>query len=104
MQSTNHYNSHNLNRISTTPSRPDTPSKRAASKFETGRCDLYISRNSSFAGQLERAYEMLSDGDAIVLHGLGAACHRAVNVALQLQGRFADTLKVRTKKPHNPLR
>ena len=72
----------------------DHVEKRPAMKFSSSKNDVYINRNSAFPVQLERAYKLLNEGETIVIHGLGAAIHRAINIALQLQQRFADTLTV----------
>jgi ribonuclease P/MRP protein subunit RPP20 len=46
-------------------------------------------------GQLSRCEKLLNDGESdIVIHGLGAAVPRAVNLALQLKAKHLGTVEV----------
>ncbi|CAG8482996.1 6165_t:CDS:2 [Diversispora eburnea] len=49
--------------------------------------DIYVSRNSNFKGQLFRAKRLLlEDGHSpiIIIHGLGAAIQKSINLVLTL--------------------
>merc|ERR1711916_57363 len=51
-----------------------------------------------FASQLNRAQLLIDSGEReVFIHGLGAAVNRAINLALQLQRRNAETLEVSLK-------
>ena len=81
-------------------------SKRAPQRHATSERDIFINRNSPFNAQLARAEKLLArcggggvDGSSvIVVHGLGAAINRALNLALRLQQRSLKpiTLSVET--------
>eukprot|EP00731_Ephydatia_muelleri_P028723 Em0020g367a len=48
--------------------------------------DIYINRKTDFSVQLARSHKLLDQGcTELNIHGLGAAIHRAVNLALQLR-------------------
>eukprot|EP00050_Salpingoeca_kvevrii_P018444 m.74355 g.74355 ORF g.74355 m.74355 type:complete len:190 (+) comp8052_c2_seq1:135-704(+) len=90
-----------------------TLQKRAAPRGPHRPQDLYVSRSSSFAAQLERAKKLLdSDHREVCIHGLGAAINRAINLALQLEKFYAGaaTVHVETStvrliddlQPHSP--
>ncbi|EGD77173.1 hypothetical protein PTSG_07506 [Salpingoeca rosetta] len=67
--------------------------KRPAPKPRTSLTDVYIARNSAFEAQLARAMSLLESKEArVTLHGLGAAINRCINIALQLQEKFAGQL------------
>eukprot|EP01137_Pigoraptor_chileana_P030792 Opistho-2@17760 len=72
-------------------------SKRTPFRLPTRKNDLYITRNSEFAAQLDRAQKLLDSGlDEIFIHGLGAAINRAINLALRLQEHYKGTVQVST--------
>uniref|UniRef100_A0A0N5AQU6 Ribonuclease P protein subunit p20 n=1 Tax=Syphacia muris TaxID=451379 RepID=A0A0N5AQU6_9BILA len=69
--------------------------KRLPPKFSNDRNDVYITRNTSLESQKRRIQKMLDEKyDDVVLHGLGAAVSRTINLALQLQRRMADSVKL----------
>ncbi|VDD93939.1 unnamed protein product [Enterobius vermicularis] len=69
--------------------------KRLPPKFPKTKNDIYITRNTSLEGQKARIQKLLDEKfDEVVLHGLGAAVSRTINLALQLQRRLADTVKL----------
>lgn len=48
--------------------------------------DIYINRKTDFSTQLARSHKLLDQGcTELNIHGLGAAIHRAINLALQLR-------------------
>eukprot|EP01136_Pigoraptor_vietnamica_P028083 Opistho-1_new@85210 len=69
--------------------------KRAPLRLPNRKNDLYVTRNTEFPAQLDRAQKLLDAGfDEIFIHGLGAAINRAINLALRLQEQHKGTLSV----------
>ncbi|XP_072176534.1 ribonuclease P protein subunit p20-like [Diadema setosum] len=69
--------------------------KRQPRRLPKRSNDIYVTRKSNFAGQLERCEKLLDAGEAeIHIHGLGAAINRALNLALQLESRALGTLQL----------
>lgn len=69
--------------------------KRPPPRLQATKADIYIGRNSPFEAQLKRAQKMLDGGQAnIILHGLGAAINRCINLALRLQQIYANAIEV----------
>jgi len=65
--------------------------KRMPPRLQSTPHDIYIGRNSPFDAQLKRAQKLLDDGQQrIVLHGLGAAINRCINLALKIQHIYAQ--------------
>lgn len=59
--------------------------KRLPRKLPKRKTDVYITRKTDFASQLERAQKLLDSENEVYVHGLGAAINRAINLALQIQ-------------------
>uniref|UniRef100_K1RM62 Ribonuclease P protein subunit p20 n=1 Tax=Magallana gigas TaxID=29159 RepID=K1RM62_MAGGI len=59
--------------------------KRLPRKLPKRKTDVYITRKTDFACQLERAQKLLDSENEVYVHGLGAAINRAINLALQIQ-------------------
>ena len=51
--------------------------------------DVYINMNTNFSAQMKRCQQLLDNSetsvDSLVIHGLGKAINRAINMALQLK-------------------
>lgn len=65
--------------------------------------DIYVTNKSDFKGQLAQCFKLLDKGEnEIVLHGLGAAIPRTVNLALQIEGKCSGSyaLDVQTQTIH----
>ncbi|OZJ02399.1 hypothetical protein BZG36_04861 [Bifiguratus adelaidae] len=75
--------------------------KRTAQHAATKPNDIYVSRSSSFAGQLARGKKLfLEEGyKEITIHGLGASIERALSLSLAIQAVLHDqvTLLCHTK-------
>lgn len=55
-------------------------------------------RHTSLAGQRRRVQQLMdSHMDEVVLHGIGSAVSRTINLALQIQRKLADSLKLEIK-------
>lgn len=69
--------------------------KRLPPRLPRRSNDIYVTNKSNYQGQLSRCEKLLSDGESeIVIHGLGAAVPRAVNLALQLKTKHLGTVEV----------
>ncbi|VDM48777.1 unnamed protein product [Toxocara canis] len=66
-----------------------------------GRVDeqLYTCfRHTSMAAQRSRIQQLLdSDVDEVILHGIGSAVSRTVNLALQIQRKLANSVKLNVR-------
>ncbi|XP_077990920.1 ribonuclease P protein subunit p20-like [Glandiceps talaboti] len=57
--------------------------------------DVYVNRRTHFNVHLERCQKMFDSGyKEIVIHGLGAAINRAINLALQLKLQGMGTIEI----------
>ncbi|PNF43332.1 Ribonuclease P protein subunit p20, partial [Cryptotermes secundus] len=69
--------------------------KRLPPRLPRRNNDIYITNKSNYQGQLSRCEKLLNEGESdIVIHGLGAAVPRAVNLALQLKTKHLGTVEV----------
>lgn len=60
--------------------------------------DIYITNKSNFQGQLAHCEKLIENGEnEIILHGLGAAIPRTVNLALQLNEKLCGTFDMYTE-------
>ncbi|RKP27752.1 hypothetical protein SYNPS1DRAFT_20805 [Syncephalis pseudoplumigaleata] len=63
--------------------------KRAPQRPATKANDIYVTRKSSFRGQLARAKKLLASKesrfDTVIIHGLGAAIGRAIELATAVE-------------------
>ncbi|VBB25694.1 unnamed protein product [Acanthocheilonema viteae] len=72
--------------------------KNLPPQFSKRKNDIYITRHTSIAAQKARVIRLLDEKmDEVVLHGLGAAVSRTINVALQIQRKLVDTVKLDVK-------
>ncbi|CAI8051256.1 Ribonuclease P protein subunit p20 [Geodia barretti] len=73
----------------------DVRRKRPPKRLSQRPNDIYVNRNSDFSGQLARSHKLLDQGaQELFIHGLGAAIHRAINLALQLKETSSHSLEV----------
>lgn len=69
--------------------------KRLPPKWPRRKNDVYVTRKSHFAAQLERCQKLLDSGEQeLYIHGLGAAVSRAIHLALQLKRRLHGSIDV----------
>uniref|UniRef100_A0A0M3HUK9 Ribonuclease P n=1 Tax=Ascaris lumbricoides TaxID=6252 RepID=A0A0M3HUK9_ASCLU len=72
--------------------------KRLPPQYPKSKNDVYITRHTSLAGQRRRVQQLMdSHMDEVVLHGIGSAVSRTINLALQIQRKLADSLKLEIK-------
>ncbi|KAL1116606.1 hypothetical protein AAG570_005078 [Ranatra chinensis] len=63
--------------------------KRVPPRNSTKCNDVYITNKSDFKAQQSKCIKLIEGGETeIILHGLGAAVTRAINLALQLEEHF----------------
>jgi len=83
--------------------------KKNAPVHTRGINELYVDRTTPFPQQLERAWRVLTQGnlDHVVIHAIGPAMQRAINLALQLEARgegmFASNVTTHTVHLHDDL-
>jgi len=71
--------------------------KRLPRSFPRRDIDVYISRKTNFVQQLEKCKKLLQgEHEEVVIHGLGAAVNRAINLALQVKAVYGDTVELAT--------
>ncbi|VDN58361.1 unnamed protein product [Dracunculus medinensis] len=64
-------------------------------RFPRTKSDIYITRHTSIGAQKARIEKLLDNKfNSVTLHGLGAAVNRTVNVALQIQRKLVDSVKL----------
>lgn len=69
--------------------------KRQPRRLPKRKNDIYVTRKSNFASQMEQCEKLFDGGEKeVYIHGLGAAINRALNIALQLESRSLGTLQV----------
>ncbi|MFH4978479.1 hypothetical protein AB6A40_005188 [Gnathostoma spinigerum] len=69
--------------------------KRLPPRFPRTESDVYITRNTSLVGQRARVQRLLDNKvDEVYLHGIGAAVSRTINLALQLQRKMNDSIRL----------
>ncbi|KAL8614705.1 hypothetical protein ACOMHN_057375 [Nucella lapillus] len=71
--------------------------KRLPARLPRRRNDVYVSRKTNFASQLQRSEKIINTEEEVFIHGLGSAVNRAINLALQLKERGLGTLEVDVK-------
>ncbi|KHN84527.1 Ribonuclease P protein subunit p20 [Toxocara canis] len=72
--------------------------KRLPSRYPKSKGDVYITRHTSMAAQRSRIQQLLdSDVDEVILHGIGSAVSRTVNLALQIQRKLANSVKLNVR-------
>ncbi|XP_041481420.1 ribonuclease P protein subunit p20-like [Lytechinus variegatus] len=69
--------------------------KRQPRRLPKRKNDIYVTRKSNFASQMEKCEKLFDGGEKeVFIHGLGAAINRALNIALQLETRSLGTLQI----------
>ncbi|XP_076318727.1 ribonuclease P protein subunit p20 isoform X2 [Tachypleus tridentatus] len=69
--------------------------KRPSRKYPKQRRDVYVNSKSSFKAQLEKCKKLLDSGETdICIHGMGGAVNCAVHLALVLQSKYLNTIKL----------
>ncbi|KAI1715398.1 rpp20 subunit of nuclear RNase MRP and P domain-containing protein [Ditylenchus destructor] len=69
--------------------------KRLPAKFHTSANDVYITRRTKTAAQFNKCKTLLDKkSDDIVIHALGNAINRALNLALMLENAMNNSVKV----------
>ncbi|XP_068673138.1 ribonuclease P protein subunit p20-like isoform X1 [Montipora foliosa] len=69
--------------------------KRQPQRKLKRRNDIYVNRKTDFAAHLERCQKSLDSSEQeVIIHGLGAAINRAMNLALQLEHKGQGTVEV----------
>uniref|UniRef100_A0A0R3RVX0 Ribonuclease P protein subunit p20 n=1 Tax=Elaeophora elaphi TaxID=1147741 RepID=A0A0R3RVX0_9BILA len=72
--------------------------KNLPPQFSKAKNDIYITRHTSIAAQKARAIRLLDEKmDEVVLHGLGRAVSQTIDVALQIQRKLVNTVKLDVK-------
>lgn len=56
--------------------------------------DVYVNNKTDFKAQLARCFKRLETQPFVVIHGLGAAAPKAINLALQLQLKSTIPLNI----------
>ncbi|XP_059165999.1 ribonuclease P protein subunit p20-like [Physella acuta] len=56
--------------------------------------DVYISDKTNFKAQENKCQELLDSGNEVIIHGLGKAVNRAINLTLQLKSKGLGTVQV----------
>lgn len=75
-----------------------TVRKRLPIKCPRRKNDIYVTRKTPFAAQLERCQKLLESGESeIFIHGLGAAVSRAIHLALQIKNKCKGSVDVDVK-------
>ncbi|KAF9929365.1 ribonucleases P/MRP protein subunit pop7 [Linnemannia zychae] len=73
--------------------------KRAPVRPQTLPTDIYVTNTSSYKGQLARAKKLLvEDGQPfIILHAMGAAIERAINLAMGINAACSNQVRCHTE-------
>lgn len=71
--------------------------KRLPPQLPRRQNDIYVNSKSKFVAQLKKCEKMLESGEPeLFIHGLGAAVHIAINLALQLQREWSLEVSAKT--------
>uniref|UniRef100_A0A0B7BT88 Ribonuclease P protein subunit p20 n=1 Tax=Arion vulgaris TaxID=1028688 RepID=A0A0B7BT88_9EUPU len=68
--------------------------KRIPPRFPQRPTDVYISEKTNFKAQESKCQKLLDSGNEVVIHGLGKAVNRAINLALQLKEKGLGTIQI----------
>lgn len=63
-------------------------------RYSTKPTDVYITEKTNFKVQDEKCQQILDTHGEVILHGLGKALNRTINLALQLQAKSAGTVQI----------
>ena len=56
--------------------------------------DVYVSEKTNFKAQESKCQKLLDKGNEVIIHGLGKAVNRAINLALQLKDKGVGTIQI----------
>ena len=71
--------------------------KRLPRQLPNRKNDIFVTKKTNFKAQMNRCQKLFDSGlNEVVIHGLGAAVNRAINLALQLQRNSMRTLEIAT--------
>lgn len=88
---------------------PELKVKKNAPVHSRGINELYVDNTQPFNQQLERAWRILDEGklDHVLVHGIGPAMQRVINLALQIKlrgnGMFDVSATTHTVHLHDDL-
>ena len=88
---------------------PELKVKKNAPVHSRGINELYVDNTQPFNQQLERAWRILDEGklDHVLVHGIGPAMQRVINLALQIKlrgnGMFDVSATTHTVQLHDDL-
>ncbi|XP_067138660.1 ribonuclease P protein subunit p20 [Centruroides vittatus] len=69
--------------------------KRLPRKLPKRKNDVYVNMKTNFKAQLNRCEKLINNGEnELYIHGLGNACNRAINLALQLKSNHVEIIEV----------
>ncbi|CAL1533860.1 unnamed protein product [Lymnaea stagnalis] len=68
--------------------------KRLPHRYPQRHNDVYISAKTNFKAQESKCLKLLDAGNEVVIHGLGRAVNRAINLALQLKSKGVGTVNL----------
>lgn len=68
--------------------------KRLPRRLPKRRNDVYVNMKTNFKAQLSRCEKLINNGEnELFIHGLGNACNRAINLALQLKHNHSEIIE-----------
>ncbi|XP_075211484.1 ribonuclease P protein subunit p20-like isoform X1 [Lycorma delicatula] len=71
--------------------------RRCPPRSSKGKNDIFVTNTSNFRGQFSQCMKLIDDGETeIIIHSLGAAIPKAINLALQLHEHLMGTFDVAT--------
>jgi len=56
--------------------------------------DVYVSEKTNFKAQESKCTKLLDQGNEVIIHGLGKAVNRAINLGLQLKDKGLGTVQL----------
>jgi len=56
--------------------------------------DVYVTDKTNFRAQESKCQKLLDQGNEVIIHGLGRAVHRAINLGLQLKDKGVGTIQL----------
>ncbi|GFN85610.1 ribonuclease p protein subunit p20 [Plakobranchus ocellatus] len=68
--------------------------KRLPPRLPLRANDVYVSERTHFKAQESKCQRLLDSGNEVIIHGLGKAVNRAINLALQLQAKGTGTVQL----------
>uniref|UniRef100_A0A1B6MLK7 Ribonuclease P protein subunit p20 n=1 Tax=Graphocephala atropunctata TaxID=36148 RepID=A0A1B6MLK7_9HEMI len=88
-------NKKGFNKKSFSPKQPFHAIRKRCPPHLRHNNDIYVTNKSNFQGQLAQCEKLIGEGESeIVLHGIGAAIPRTVNLALQLNEKHQGSVEL----------